>query len=247
MDPFKNPKGFTLIEIIFAIFIGLMLLSAIYVSMISGQKSSVAIDRKVAAQQDVRSALEIMAVEIGMASYNPTFASGIWRDGPATLNCGTPAANQAIKGIQEATANSITVEMDVGGAGAIENGGNGAIENDEILRYAWDQANQRITRGTNCGADESFIGDTAGNQRSVRVINDILGITNPHGFPAIFRYFNGRGIELFPDENPNDIPNIRRIDFTLGVETDEVDPNTQQRRRMIYSSSVIVRNHSINL
>lgn len=50
-----------------------------------------------------------------------------------------------------------------------------------------------------------------------------------------------------PEADPTLIPNIRRVDITLGVETDEVDPNTQQGRRMIYSSSVIVRNHSITL
>ena len=246
-DLFKNPKGFTLIEILFAIFIGLMLLSAIYVSMISGQKSAVSIERKVAAQQDVRSALEVMTTEMGMASYNPTFSSGIWRNGPTTTTCGTPAMNQAIKGIQEATANSITVEMDVGGTGTIGD------ENNEILRYAFDPVNRRMTREINClvlsEAEKSFIGNIQGNPRNVRVINDILGITNGMGVPAIFRYFDGRSpaTELYPEADPTAIPNIRRIDITLGVETDEVDPNTQQPRRMIYSSSVVVRNHSINL
>lgn len=239
-DRFKSVQGFTLIEIIFALFVGLLLMSAIYVSMISGQKSAVAIDRKVAAQQDLRAALEMMALEIGMASYNPTFAPGIWRNGPTTTSCGTPGSNQVVKGIQEAKANSITVEMDVGGTGTIGD------ENNEILRYAFDGANQRVIRERNClaltEAEKSFIGDIAGNPRSVRVINDTLGI-------PIFRYFNGQNpaIELNPEVDPTVIPNIRRIDITLGVETDEVDPNTQQRRRMIYSSSVIVRNHTITL
>ena len=241
MDHFKSPKGFTLIEIIFALFIGLMMLSAIYVSMTSGQRSSMAIDQKVAAQQDARAALEMMAMEIGMASYNPTFASGLWKDGPSGT-CGNPSANQVYKGLQEATANSITVEMDVGATGAVND------ENNEILRYIYDAANRQVTRESNCGGSQPFIGDFNGNQRSVKVANDLLGINNGkgNGFPAIFRYYDGRGTELYPQDTASDISNIRRIDITLGVQTDEVDPNTHQPRSMIYSSSVIVRNHPIN-
>jgi type II secretory pathway component PulJ len=241
----RGAEGFTLVEVLFTLFIGMLLLTAIYVSMVSGQKSAVAIDQKIAAQQDVRSALELMTMEIGMASFNPTFAPGVWRDGPATLFCGSPAANQRVKGIQEATPNSITIEMDVGATGGIGD------ENNEILRYAYDGVNQRLTRETNClalpEADRSFIGNLNANPRSVRVINNVLGINNGMGLPAIFRYFDGRANELYPDVDPNAILNIKRIDVTLGVETDRVDPNTQTPRRMIYSSSVVVRNHTINL
>jgi len=238
MNRFKNSKGFTLIEIIFAIFIGLMMLSAIYVSMISGQRSAVAIDQKVAAQQDVRSALEMMAMEIGMASYNPTFASGLWRD-PA--NCGMPG-NQGYKGIQAANPNSITVEMDIGGTGVVND------ESNETLTYAYDPASRRVTRVSNCGTPQSFIGDFSSAQKSLTVANDLLGINNGkgNGFPAIFRYYDGRGVELYPQDTPSDISNIRRVDITLRVHTNEVNPNTNQPRSMIYSTSVIVRNHSIN-
>ena len=57
----KKSKGFTLVEILFALFIGGLLVSAIYFVLISGQKSSVGIERKVAAQGDVRAALEILS------------------------------------------------------------------------------------------------------------------------------------------------------------------------------------------
>jgi hypothetical protein len=63
--------------------------------------------------------------------------------------------------------------------------------------------------------------------------------------PAIFRYYDGSGAEIYPDANPLVIPNIRRIDITLAVETETIDPNTGRRRRMIYSTSVIPRNHPI--
>ncbi len=76
MKNLGRAAGFTIVEIILALFIGGVLMSAIYAVMISGQKSSAGVERKVAAQQDVRAALEIMAMEIGMASYNPFLRPG---------------------------------------------------------------------------------------------------------------------------------------------------------------------------
>jgi len=235
MNNAKNAKGFTLIEILFALFIGLLLLSTVYFSMISGQKSSAALEDKVVAQQDTRAVLELMALEIGMASYNPNFVTGIWRN-PG--DCVNASANQTYRGIQTATINSITVEMDIGESGAVGDSGN------EIIAYVYDTANERITRQTNCGGAQSFLGDVPANPRSVRVINNNLIPNIP-----MFRYFNGMGVEIPAASLPAGIPNIRRIEITLAVETEDIDPNstTMQRRRMIYSTSVITRNHAINL
>lgn len=232
----KNAQGFTLIEILFALFIGLLLLGTIYVAMISGQRSSAALEDRVVAQQDARAALELMALEIGMASYNPNFVTGIWRN-PG--DCVNASVSQTYKGIQTATVNSITVEMDIG-----ESGGVGDNPN-EIIAYVYDTANERITRETGCGAGaQSFLGAVPGTLgRSVRVINNTLNI-------PMFRYFDGLGTEILAAGLPAGIPNIRRIEITLAVETEDVDPNvpgTNQRRRMIYSTSVIPRNHAINL
>lgn len=227
----KNVKGFTLIESLFALFIGVVLLGAIYVAMESGQRSSVAMEGKVVAQQDVRATLEIMTLEIGMASYNPNFVPNIWRTSGA---CANPSVNQAYKGIQVATVNSITVEMD-----SWESGGVGDNPN-EIIGYVFDIPNQRITRETNCGGAQPFLGDTAGSPRSVRVINNTLNI-------PMFRFFDGLGAEIAAASLPAAIPNIRRIEITLAVETEDIALDTQQRRRMIYSTSVIPRNHPINL
>jgi hypothetical protein len=77
----------------------------------------------------------------------------------------------------------------------------------------------------------------------VRVINNTLNI-------PMFRYFNGMGVEILAAGLPAGIPNIRRIEITLAVETEDPDPNvpgTTQRRRLIYSTSVIPRNHAISL
>jgi type IV pilus assembly protein PilW len=231
MKDMKNEKGFTLVEIIFALFIGLLVLGAIYVSMVSGQKSSVALEGKVVAHQDARAILGVMAMETAMASYNPNYTPSLWRN-PG--DCASASANQAYKGIQAATANSITLEMDIGESSSVGDNPN------EVIAYVYDTANQRITRETNCGGATSFLGDVPANPRSVRVINNTLGI-------PVFRYFDGVGNEISAGNLPASIPNIRRIEISLAVETENVDPDSGQRRRMTYSTSVIPRNHAINL
>ena len=252
----NDARGFTLVEIAISIAVSLIMIFAIGMAIESASRSSGGIERKVTAQQDVRGALEIMALEIKMASYNPSVSTTIWRsDGtvPDGNNnfCTAQSANQTYKGIQEATANSITVEMDISG-GADRNGnpdGNGvligtAAETNEIIRYNFVQTgNDRyITRGTNCGAAQPFLGDTiaSGRPRTVRIINaDVL--------IPVFRYFNGQGNEIPVDGTANGIPaqtpNIRMIEITLAIETDEIDPSTGQTRRMIYKTRETLRNN----
>ncbi|MBI5968034.1 MAG: prepilin-type N-terminal cleavage/methylation domain-containing protein [Deltaproteobacteria bacterium] len=226
----RSLQGFTLLETVFALFIGLLLLGAIYTSMVSGQKSSLALEGKVMAHQDTRAALEVMALEIGMASYNRHFVPGIWRN-PG--NCGQPSAYPAYKGIPMATSNSITMEMDIGESGFVGDNPN------EIISYVYDVANERITRETNCQGALPFLGDVPGSSRSVRVINHTLNM-------PVFRYFDGLGNEIAAANLPADIPKIKKIEIILATETEEVAPDTLQRRRMIYSTSVISRNHATN-
>jgi hypothetical protein len=222
--------------------------------MISGQKSTTGVERKVAAQQDVKAALDIMAMEISMASYNPFFGMGIWVQppgSPPSSNDCIATGNQMYRGIQEATPTAITVEMDVGPDG-FGNGSIGSPDENEIIRYAYDAAIQYINRSSNCGPAQPFLGaDPAtapSGTRTVRVKNKELGINNGASTPtpALFRYYDSNGTELYPDTTPANIPNIRRIDITLAVETEEVDPSTGNPRQMIYSTSVLVRNHAIN-
>ena len=77
-------------------------------------------------------------------------------------------------------------------------------------------------------------------QNKVKYSNNTLGI-------PMFRYFDGLGNEIAAGTLPASIPNIRRIEITLAVETEEVTPDTGTRRRMIYSTSVILRNHATTL
>ena len=105
----KHSRGFTVVELLMAIAVGLVLLAALSTAVVSGQRSSTGIERKVTTNQDARAALEIMASEIRMASFNSLFTVNLWRD-PTTCNV---SGTQTYKGIQEATGTAITIEMDL--------------------------------------------------------------------------------------------------------------------------------------
>ena len=227
----KKNNGYTLAEMVISIAVGMVIIAAIYAAVNMGQRSTVNVERKVAAHQDARAALELMSLEIQMASFNPTYATGVWA---APGDCTPGSGNQNYGGIQAATESSITVESDVN-----ENGVIGGTNNpNEVITYTYDSTNQYITRSTNCSGNFAFLGDapTSGKPRAVRVINTTA--------VPVFRYFDAQGTDITA-QLPAGIPNIARIDITLWVETENVDPNSGQRRRMVYSTSVIPRNHVI--
>ena len=230
----KDDQGYTLVEMVISIAVGIVIIAVIYAVVNMGQRSTVNVERKVAAHQDARSALELMSLEIQMASFNPTYAPNIW---VAPGNCTPGSGNQAYKGIQAATDSSITVESDINQNGVIGGSGNP----NEVITYAYNSASQYITRLTGCsgGSNQSFLGDapTSGNPRTVRVINTAA--------VPVFTYYDAQGTQIAAAGLPAGIPNISRIDITLWVETENVDPNSGQRRRTVYSTSVIPRNHVI--
>jgi len=203
------------------------------------------------AHEDARAALELMATDLQMASFNPTRAPNIWL--APTGSCTAVSGNPNARGIQEATATSIAVEMDIGGSTSPDPSGIIGDFPNEVIRYAYlpDAANQRITRSTNCGTAQPFLGSSVAGQKTVRVINDVNGNgTMDAGDLPVFRYYTALGTEIPVANflNPATSPNIRdiaRIEITLSVETEDVAADTGQRRQMIYSTSIIPRNHVI--
>ncbi len=233
-----NNKGFTIVEILTALVVGTVVMAAVYAVINLSQKSSAGIERRVAAQQDQKAALELMAMEIAMASYDPS-RSVSW----ANSTCNGPAAagtsGQFRKGIQEATANAITIQMDINDDGEIINTNSlptaDPVDTNEIIRYDY-ASNIYIRRNVNCSGAQAFLGDADAGKRAVRVINNALGV-------PLFRYFDGLGNEITTPVAGDALPNIRRVLITLAVETENPDPTTAQRKRLIYSTSAIVRNH----
>lgn len=239
-------RGFTLIELLVALAVCIIIIGAIYAAVTMGQRSSSAMLQKVVTHQDARAALELMATDLQMASFNPMRTTGNWLV-PGT--CSAASVNQAYRGIQEATATSITVEMDINQNCSINNNiacMQGSSNSNEVIRYAYlpGATDQRITRETNCGGAQPFLGSATAGQKTVRVINDVNGNgTMDAGDIPIFRYFDAQGTPIITAAG---IPNIARIEITLSVETEDVAADTRQRRQMIYSTSIIPRNHVIN-
>jgi prepilin-type N-terminal cleavage/methylation domain-containing protein len=239
----KKENGFTLVEAIVALFIGSLMLMAIYSAVNTGQSSSAKIERRVSAQQDARGALDLMAMEIQMASYNPTLNNNIW---VSPADCVSASSNMTYRGIQAADPNSITIEMDMNGTGVI----NTTSNPNEIITYVYNSANNYITRNTNCGTiNQPFLGALNANAdtKTVLVVNNTAGPGNT-AIP-VFRYYNGSGTDISstvvssPADNTLGIPAIRRIEITLVVDTATSDIDTGTKRRIIYSTSVIPRNH----
>ncbi|MFA5321799.1 MAG: prepilin-type N-terminal cleavage/methylation domain-containing protein [Smithella sp.] len=228
----KNKQGFTLVEMLISLAIGMVVLTSIYAVVNMSQKSTVNVERKVYASQDARSAMAMMSLEIEMASFNPRpdLLSGSFWVTPATC---TASANQNYRGIQQATPSSITVQMNLSADGSIGDDPN------ESITYTYDDANQYIIRTLDCGSgSHPFLGNLPGLPRAVRVINTSA--------VPVFRYFDAQGTEITSASLPAGIPNIARIDITLWVETEDIDMNSGQRKTIFYSTSVIPRNHVIS-
>lgn len=239
----KKQKGFTLVEMMVSLAIGMTILMAIYAMVNIAQKSTINVERKVYAHQDARAAMDVMALEIQMASYNPRpdlLNNNFWAKPVSCAPANTPA-ERLNRGIQQATPTAITVEMNLSGS---DNIGDNVLE---LVRYAYDASNQCIIRYLDCSnstissSNAPFLGNLgiySWEPRSVRVINTAN--------VPVFRYFNGQGTEISSNLLPARIPDIARIDITLWVETDAKDQSTGKRRQMVYSTSVIPRNHVLN-
>ncbi|MBF0329499.1 MAG: prepilin-type N-terminal cleavage/methylation domain-containing protein [Nitrospirae bacterium] len=257
----KNNKGFSLVEMLLAVAISIMLMGGMLIAIQASTYATRTEEKKVSGQQDVRAVLDMMAMEIGMASYNPTTTtpgtSTIWAD-PASNSSGqcsvltSSPAYTSRRGIMESSSTAIMVEADINGDGIIGSTG----QPNEVIRYVYDTTNQYITRCTCCtsgstgGNGQPFLGESptniaSGNPRGVYVINTALGI-------PMFTYWDATNTQILEsnltslDANTKStaIASIRRIDIKLAVETE--DPNANKRQRMIYSTSVVPRNHAIN-
>jgi len=217
-------NGFTLVEILVAVAVGLVIMAAVYGTMTLAQRTSANLGRKVVTQQDTRAVLDFMAAEIRMASYNPTYSitTSPWTG----VTCDGLGLNAANKGIVQANANTIAVAMDLDGSGTIGN-----VRNEYIV-YSYNGADT-ITRNISCGGNLAILG---GNAPDSNVRNA--------GPPVVrlFRYFDVNDNEL----NPIVIPAIRRILITIVADTAEKDLNTGIPRRMVYSTNVLMRNHAIS-
>jgi len=230
-------RGFTLVELLIAMAVGTVIIAAVYSAMNLALRFSANTDRKVISQQDTRAVLDLMAMEIRMASYNPLNTTNTWSK-PSPLACmpSLTAAPITYKGIKSADASSIAVAMDLSGPSNVPSGIIGDANNEYIV-YSYDGVNT-LNRSVSCvGAD--ILG---GSAPFSNVRNTVNGVT----IVPLFQYFDKNDALL---SVPVSIPDIRRILITIVTDTaanDTTQSGTPRPRRMIYSTSVIVRNHALS-
>ena len=246
-------NGFTLVELLIAMFVGLIIMAAVYGVMTMAQRTSAGTERKVLTQQDTRSVLDFMASEIRMASFNPSMMGTTWTNATTTANVaacanvngligGAPALTTANRGILFANANNLFIAMDLGPLGPpIVYGMIGDAQN-ELIFYRHNNANGSITRSVSCGNNEVILG---GGASGTTVYNNTIG-------RDLFEYFDRDGLQLTGAGatkvlSDAQIQAIRRIRINIAAETENIDPNSKQRKRMIYSTDILVRNHAVFL
>jgi len=123
----KQTKGFTLIELMVAIAIGMVVLAAVTTTFMSQTKFYSAQEQVNEMEQNARGALDLITRELKMAGYKP--------------NGGT------VTGITYDTT-QLMIEADVDGSGVIDNTIDSSIER---IIYALDIANNQITRKMGSG------------------------------------------------------------------------------------------------
>jgi prepilin-type N-terminal cleavage/methylation domain-containing protein len=239
MNMKKN--GFTLVELIIAMGVGFIILTAVYAGINMAQRSSASVGRKIVTQQDARAVLDLMAMEIRMASYNPTGTESntIWKTIPICASMGPVTLEPRNKGIQTGPtpANTIIIAMDLNNP-PVTPAVIGDITN-EYIEYSYNGADT-INRNVSCGGDQAILG---GAGSATRVSNAAAGV-------KLFTYFNRSDNDItatVANNNPdptNGVPAIRRIRITIVADTESNDSLTSNPRRMTYITDVLVRNHA---
>jgi len=126
----QRTVGFTLVELMVAMGIGMVMLAAVTTTFMSQTRFYSAQEQINEMEQSARGVLDIMAREIKMAGYDPTVVG--------------------FAEISTFTSSQLTVQADLDGSGDITN----SITANEQIAYAYDSANKRITRAVGNGSAE---------------------------------------------------------------------------------------------
>jgi type IV pilus assembly protein PilW len=122
----KRNAGFTLVELMVSMAIGLVVLAAITTTFTVQTRQNSAEEQLGQLQQNVRAGIDLMLREIKMAKYDPAATA-------------FPAGTYGVT----YSATQLQVKSDIDGSGGLDTSTSGSVEN---IIYAWDSANLRITR-----------------------------------------------------------------------------------------------------
>jgi type IV pilus assembly protein PilW len=122
----RNVSGFTLMELMVSMTIGLVVLAAVTKTFTVQSRQNSAEEQVAQMQQNVRGAFDLMIREVQMAEYDPAataFPSGTY-------------------GVTY-SASQLQIKSDINGDGTLDSTTSGSVEN---IIYVYDSANLRITR-----------------------------------------------------------------------------------------------------
>ena len=135
----KKDGGFTLIELMISMAIGLVILSAIAGTFTLQTRQNNAEEQLGQLQQNVRAALDLMIREIQMAKYDPAASA---------FPSGTYGVTYS--------ASQLQIKADMDANGTLDTASSGSVEN---IIYAYDNANLRITRQLGSSGTAQILAD----------------------------------------------------------------------------------------
>ncbi|HOE23135.1 MAG TPA: prepilin-type N-terminal cleavage/methylation domain-containing protein [Smithellaceae bacterium] len=207
--------GFTMIELLIAMAVGLVLLAAVYSVFLVQNKELRNQEQITEMQQNARMAMEMISRDLMMAGFGGYNATAILPRCTGT----TTATNAPCVGITAANANSISFAMDV-----TDNAGTGGPDGDR------DDANENITYDVYTSGGVPALGRKSSTSASrMPVVENVSALS--------FTYLPATGTTA-----TTDLSLIRRVQISITTRTANVDPGTGNYRYFTLTSTVTPRN-----
>ncbi len=178
----SRADGFTLIEIMVSMAISLIILAGIARTFTVQTRQNSAEEQVGQMQQNVRGALDLMIREIQMAKYDPAGSA-------------FPAGTYGVT----YSASQLEIKSDVSDGNGTINVSSGSVED---IIYAYDSANERITRQLGSGGTAQILAD------------------NVTAFA--FAYYDANGDAVTSSGNSG---NIRKVTIAITAKTAKPDPS----------------------
>ena len=211
----NQPKGFTLIELMIAMAVGLVLLAAVYSVFILQNKELNKQEQIAMMQDNARMAMDMMTKDIMMAGYAGYNSTIILSRCVGT----TTATNAPCVGITVANANTISFAMDVN-----DDWKSGSADGDR------DDANENITYDLYTSGSVQVLGRKSSTSASRQpVVENVSALA--------FSYLPATGTTT-----TNNLANIRRIQISITTRTANIDLNTGNYLYYNLASIVTPRN-----
>jgi type IV pilus assembly protein PilW len=209
---FRVNRGYTLVELLVALIVGLIVLGALYGVFTVQNKQLNKEDQMAEMQQNARMAMDMMSKEIVMAGYG---ASGVTRCSGSTTASATPCL-----GISTANADSISFSADLNENGSITL--DESVNPGENIAYSVftdpDSGVQSLCRASNGEACSS----------SNTIIDHVSSLA--------FTYRNSAGSAT------TNLADIRTIEITIETRTPQIDRDLGTFRTYTLTSNVTPRN-----